>query len=97
MKKFWYFVIILISGVTIISCVSPEDINEAIEKNPMTNTEYIEFGVETSEGYKFTEVLAIKKFKYDGHSYIWFNNNRGSCSTGGAVHDPECEMCKENN
>ncbi len=93
MKKFWYFVMAVISG-TIISCDSPENIDEVIERNPITGVEYVTFGAESSSGYKYTETIAIKKFKYEGHSYIWFNECLGPCSTGGAIHDPECEKCR---
>jgi hypothetical protein len=35
----------------------------------------------------------IYKFKYEEHSYIYFQSSYGSCSKAGVVHNPECEKC----
>jgi hypothetical protein len=36
----------------------------------------------------------IYKFKYEEHSYIYFQSSYGRYSKAGVVHNPECEKCK---
>lgn len=36
----------------------------------------------------------IIHFDYKGHSYIFFSEAVGKCSTGGVVHDPDCGCLK---
>lgn len=35
----------------------------------------------------------IYKFKYEEHSYIYFQSSYGRYSKAGVVHNPECEKC----
>lgn len=80
--------------ICLCSCVSETEKNYAVENNPITLPEYINFGFETSTGYKGVEQICVKKFEYEGHSYIWFRDSYGQASVGGAVHDPDCNKCK---
>ncbi len=36
----------------------------------------------------------IYKFKYEEHSYIYFQSSYGRYSKAGVVHNPECKKCK---
>lgn len=35
----------------------------------------------------------IYKFKYEEHSYIYFQSDYGRISKAGVVHNPECKKC----
>lgn len=35
----------------------------------------------------------IYKFKYEEHSYIYFQSSYGRYSKSGVVHNPECKKC----
>jgi hypothetical protein len=35
----------------------------------------------------------IYKFKYEEHSYIYFQSSYGRYSKAGVVHNPECKKC----
>lgn len=35
----------------------------------------------------------IYKFKYEEHTYIYFQSSYGRYSKAGVVHNPECEKC----
>ena len=36
----------------------------------------------------------IYKFKYEEHSYIYFQSSYGRYSKAGVVHNPECQKCR---
>ena len=79
MKKIIVFIVSLIVVLMVVGC----------ERKPaVINDNY-----DTAE-YIFTRV---EKFEFEGHRYIWFINDAnivngyGHGTSGGIVHDPNCE------
>lgn len=59
----------------------------------LSSCEYQEKTIVSNSGEKvpFTEVI---HFTYENHKYIKFEYYNGNATTGGVVHDPNCECQK---
>lgn len=90
MKKIFYF---LFSLIILCSCDSNyrKESARLAEENPISS-EIVEFGIKTNNGKYYRDEMRIKKFNYEGHSYIFFMHSSGPNSRrGGVTHDPNCE------
>lgn len=88
-----YFNICLITLVLFVLTGCVEKNVKVTTENKTSDTEYLNLK-DISRDINNIQIT-IDKFEYEGHEYIWFKRGQGDCTSGSAIHNPNCKYCKD--